>query len=131
MRALICAAATLALTITTASAAEEYESANYMLPYCKLSFKEATANTPNAMAFGQCAGIIYSVAQIFLMLRQAQAAGKIQLSPPYCTTIPDTVDRQQLINVVVKWADAHPQSTHEPFILVVMLAIRQAWPCKH
>src|SRR5258706_8823279 len=36
----------------------------------------------------------------------------------------------QLINVVVRYGEAHPESTHEPFFLIAFIAMHEAWPCK-
>ena len=59
MKAIICGAL-LALMITTAAAAEDMESANYLLPYCKLT--EAKALSRNAAYhLGRCYGIIETV----------------------------------------------------------------------
>ena len=46
----------LALTVTAAPAAENVNSANVLLPYCKRGFDAAMANPGAAYAFGQCVG---------------------------------------------------------------------------
>jgi hypothetical protein len=50
-----------ALMVTAANAAEDVNTANFMLPYCKLTREEASANTTNAMIWGRCSGIIHSL----------------------------------------------------------------------
>ena len=64
MRATICSAL-LALTITTANAAEEDKtSAGDLLPYCKLA-KEQVGRARSALNVGQCMGIVEGISQCF------------------------------------------------------------------
>jgi Rap1a immunity proteins len=120
-----------ALTITTADAAEvDRDSANSMLPYCQL--KDALlANTTNAFLGGRCAGIIYTVDYMFGALKVEQERGKLQLNSSWCVDTPNGVTMQQLTNVIAKWAGAHPEHTHEPFLGIAMIALHDAWPCKN
>jgi hypothetical protein len=116
-----------ALAITTANAAEEEykNSANYWLPYCKMTFKEAGATNTNSLGHGYCMGTLHGMTQ---MLAYAQELK--QVDPALCTTMPRSATPNQLLNVVIKFADAHPEVTHMPFITLAFVAIREAWPCK-
>ena len=58
------------------------------------------------------------------------AAGEIQLNQRLCTVIPEGVTPQQLVDVVVKFGEAHPDVTHEPFVLLTLVVINETWACK-
>jgi Rap1a immunity proteins len=36
----------------------------------------------------------------------------------------------QMIGIIVKYMDEHPEETNEPFVTIIYKAIKQAWPCK-
>lgn len=125
--------AALALTITTAGAAEEdMDSANSMLRACKLTVEQARGDWFNAFRLGQCAGAVSTIRDMFGLLKDAEAAGAVKLNPRLCADIPERATLQQLVNVVLKFGEAHPESTHQPFNLFAMAAIGSAWPrpCK-
>ena len=83
MRVTICSVL-LALTITTANAAEEdTTSAGYLLPYCKLTKEQAGSSARSTLNVGQCMGIVEGISQMFQLLNEAQAAGTVQLDPLY------------------------------------------------
>jgi|SRR5580692_7639466 hypothetical protein len=130
MRVTICGAL-LVLTIATANAAEENEtSADYLLPYCKLTKEQAGSNARSALNVGQCIGIVEGISQMFQLLNEAQAAGTIQLDPLLCTSIPAGITARQLVDVVVKYGETFPELTDRPFTVLAMSAMRVAWPCK-
>jgi hypothetical protein len=130
MRATICGAL-LALTITTANAAEEgTNSADYLLPYCKLTKEQVGSSARDALNVGQCIGIVEGVSQMFQLLNEAQAVGTVQLDPLLCTSIPVGITTQQLVDVVVKYGEIFPELTHRPFTVLAMSAMRVAWPCE-
>ena len=130
MRVTICGAL-LALTITTANAAEEgTNSADYLLPYCKLTKEQVGSSARDALNVGQCIGIVEGVSQMFQLLNEAQAVGTVQLDPLLCTSIPVGITTQQLVDVVVKYGEIFPELTHRPFTVLAMSAMRVAWPCE-
>jgi hypothetical protein len=131
MRVTICGAL-LMLTITTANAAvEDTTSANYLLPYCKLTKEQAGSSANTALNLGQCMGIVEGISQMFRLLNEAQAAGTVQLDPLLCTSIPAGITTRQLVDVVVKYGETFPELTYRPFTVLAMSAMRVAWPCKN
>jgi len=123
--------AILALAITTANAAvEDLTSAEYLLPYCSLTKEQAGNSARDALNLGRCVGIVEGVSQMFQLLSEAQAAGTVQLDPLLCTSIPVGITTQQLVDVVVKYGETFPELTHRPFTVLVMSAMRVAWPCE-
>jgi hypothetical protein len=127
----IVSGALVALTVTAASAAQtDQDCANYMLPLCKLTIEQALADKFNSFQLGQCLGIVSGIREMFGALKDAQMAGSVKLDDFFCTAIPDRVTNKQLVNVVVKFGEEHPNVTHEPFVVFAMAAIRAAWPCK-
>ena len=122
--------AILALAITTANAAaEDTTSAEYLLPYCKLTKEQAGSSAGEALRLGQCVGIVEGISQMFQLLSEAQAAGTVQLDTLLCTSIPVGITTQQLVDVVVKYGETFPELTRRPFTVLVMSAMRVAWPC--
>ena len=68
---------------------------------------------------------------MFQLLKQAQAAGTVQLDPLLCTSIPTGITTQQLVDVVVKYGETFPELTYRPFTVLAMSAMRVAWPCEN
>jgi hypothetical protein len=102
-------AVALALTVTAASAEEEMLSANYWLPRCK-AFVSGSARE---------------------LLGQGICAGRVEgLGFASCPQIPDSVTRQQIVLVVVRYIEARPQRMHESFLVLAAQALRDAWPCR-
>src|SRR5262249_62049901 len=102
----------LALTVTTARAAEDIKSANYILPYCKAIAEERMLpNTAAVFVQGQCTGIVFAIHHMFWL---TQTIGKIRTGL-LCADIPDQVTLQQEIRVVVKYIEAHPKDAHADF----------------
>jgi hypothetical protein len=126
MKAIICGAL-MALVITTANAAEEDgNSANFMLPYCKLS----SANNKDAAIHGRCFGMVEAINATFKLMRSAAAVGKGRVDPALCIDIPDAVTNEQAVRVVVKYGEAHPERTRNSFTLFAVIALIDTWPCK-
>jgi Rap1a immunity proteins len=123
--------AVIAVTITTTNAAvEDTNSADFMLPFCRLTQKEMGADINKAANHGRCLGVVEGVSRMFSLLEEAQAAGAARLDPLLCTAIPANITNEQLVSVVVEYVEAFPELTHRPFPVVAMSAIRLAWPCK-
>jgi Rap1a immunity proteins len=127
----IIGAATMAIAIATAHAAveEDTHSAHFMLPYCKLSPKQTMATARNGLIYGQCFGMVSGIVLMTELLRQARAAGKAQLDPALCVEIPGDMTILQLIDRIVKYAEAHPDQGRERLEVVAFNALREAWPC--
>jgi hypothetical protein len=67
--------ALMALTITTANAAEQYtKNADDLLPYCKLAKAPSPTSARDALNVGQCLGIVDGISQMFQLLQEAQEA---------------------------------------------------------
>jgi Rap1a immunity proteins len=121
-----------ALMLTTAHAAvqEDVHSAHFMLPYCKLSSRQTMASPKNALIYGQCFGMTSGIVMMIELLRHAQASGQAQLAPILCADIPGDTTIEHLVDVVVKYGEAHPDQTHERFEVLAFAALHDAWPCK-
>ena len=121
MRAIICGVL-MALTTMMTSAAEDTNSAGYILPYCKLSSEQAAADPFKAFIHGRCHGVVEAIGKI----HQAHMVGDRAL----CTDMPGSVTHAQALQAVVTFVEAHPDQTHMPFWRVTMSALHDAWPCK-
>jgi hypothetical protein len=120
MRAMLSGA--LALMITTANAGEkDVSTANFFIPYCRLTSKEALASATDAFFQGQCFGMVRATRVTAEIMRTQQAL---------CTDIPGNVTLQQLVSTVVMYGEAHPDQTDEGFEIFTVRAFRAAWPCQ-
>jgi hypothetical protein len=124
--------ALMALIITAANAAEEdIHSANYMLPYCKLTLDHVVDSSHNSYLLGRCAGLVEGVSHMAGLLKAMQTVGDIpHLDPLLCAAVPDQVTIQEALKVVVRYGETHPKETHQPFTVLVLDALHDAWPCR-
>jgi hypothetical protein len=67
-----------------------------------------------------CSGYVRGIAEA----RQGSTAGTWRYCPPEGAT------QEQLMDVVVKYLRESPASRHKPAVLLVSLALIDAWPCK-
>ncbi len=131
MRAAICGGL-LALTITTANAAENTHSANYILPYCKLTADQVADNPSNSYLAGRCAGLVEGVINMSGLLKAMHTLGDIpNLDPFLCAAVPEEVTIEQALKVVVRYGETHPREGPLPFTVLVLDALHDAWPCKN
>jgi hypothetical protein len=106
------AVAILMLALTTPASGQEANSANFYLPGCKGSLgPQGTPLWGQGLCYGFIAGLGY------------MAIGK-----DFCS--PDGVTSQQAVAVVIKYIEARPERTHEPFGVLALEALTAAWPCK-
>jgi hypothetical protein len=113
--------AALALTVTVASAQEDFKSANVVLPGCKiyidlLEGRDPKLTMPIAIAAGYCAAVLD-------VLVSSSA-----LDPAMCLN--PNIENGQAIRVFVRYIEARPQRMHERFLVLAREALRDAWPCR-
>jgi hypothetical protein len=92
---------------------EDTESANYLVAGCN-NFSQGKFNVDpvlQALCFGRVAGI----ADV------SQSNG--------LTCAPEAVNIRQVLLVVVKYVNEHPQRMHERFSLLTLEALQIVWPC--
>ncbi len=44
--------------------------------------------------------------------------------------IPNNVVTVQAVRVMVRYMEARPQKMHEPFVVLALEALQDAWPCR-
>jgi hypothetical protein len=122
MRTIIIGAVLLALA-GQASAEENASfdplwSANGIMPGCRSFLTKDASNLSYKTGFleGRCTGIITGV--LF--------AG--MLSGAIC--VPSKATIHQLVAVVIRHTDQHPQDMHYRFVWFAYRALKEAWPCK-
>ena len=72
-----------------------------------------------------CLGYVMGVADMI----DANSTLDISGFSPIC--IPsETVTVGQLRRVVVKYLNSHPEKTHDPAVVLVVVALREAFPCQ-
>jgi hypothetical protein len=118
-------AAIVALSLVGSASAEDNGSANAIVPGCRAQLQAGlTDGTNPADAFGQgmCVGIITGLAT-------STALSRVTLkSAFFCAPEESTI--QQSMQVIVTYIDKHPERIDEPFVLLAISALQEAWPCK-
>jgi hypothetical protein len=129
MRVIVYGALT-ALVISAAHAAEDTHSANYMLPYCKLTSDQVVDSPSYSYLRGRCAGLVEGVRDMAGLLRAMRTVGDIpQLDPLLCAAVPEQVTTEEALRVVVRYGETHPREAPLPFTVLVLDALHDAWPC--
>jgi hypothetical protein len=113
---------------TTAVAQEDMESANFLLPYCKLQPAQAGSK---AFLAGRCVGVVQGIAETLVLVKEANSkeANGEKLNP-LCVDKPKGANTDQAVKAVVKYGDAHPEQIHAPLTVLAALALTEAWPCR-
>ena len=119
--------ALVTLTVTAAGA-QNTKTASDVLPYCKLSPKEALTIDTNAREYGYCLGALDG--PVVGRLRRLNDRG--YSSDPGCFDVPEQafIERETL-KVVIMYAENHQGELTQPFVQVAASALREAWPCKN
>jgi hypothetical protein len=105
----------------------DMQSANFMLPYCKMILEmkrtpspgERTPSPGESMGIGMCAGIVDGIA----FGAQGRGENLGICAPPNATG-------EQRMRVVVRFLEQNPARLHENFLRLTHEALLQAWPCK-
>jgi len=111
----------LALTalMTSPAAADKTDySANHYLPACRL-FAHPDPVMRDVFRQGECLGIVETLVQVATFM-----PSDLQ------SCLPDGVSNNQVVTVVVRWLEQHPQRWNENFLLLTQEALHEAWPCK-
>jgi hypothetical protein len=95
-------------------AAEDLDSGNFMLRYCK----NLVDGKPPGVWEGQCGGTIDTIVWVRTSLPERD-----KFCPP--TDIP----KFQGYRVVVHWLETHPQLLHMNFKGLAWSALKETWPC--
>src|SRR5260370_12637206 len=91
MKAIICGAV-MALIISTANAAEDTHSTNYILPYCKLTSDQVADSPSQSYLLGRCAGLVEGVSHMAGLLKARQTMAYIpHLDPLLGAALPEQV----------------------------------------
>jgi hypothetical protein len=123
----IMTATLLALAVTTAGAEEGMNSVNDMLPYCKLTYEQATKRgTFTTAQWGRCMGLIEGASILLTMRKDGIVETTIDA---LCAEIPPGVKKEQAMRVVVRYADQHPNQIRRSLLLLAVDALHEAWPC--
>jgi hypothetical protein len=124
--------AALALIITAASAEEDIDSANSIMPGCRALLGPKALDDPFRQ--GVCEGIISEIAFVgrAILIRPDPEKSRFGgiLRQILCLDIPAGVTGGQRARVVVSYIDARPARMHEDFRSLALEALRYAWPCK-
>ena len=100
------------------------ESALQMASLCRpVAKSEVTADgvvlMPSTFAAGQCWGAFAAVQTAFHLRDRSVGV-----------CLPKESTRLQLIRVFLQYVDQHPESSHEDFVWISILAFDEAFPCE-
>ena len=110
--------AVLALALMGQASAQSHWRANELLPACRTWGVGAPSSHQEAYDEGVCVGII--TGEVF--------ASHGFTSNQICE--PRGVTNSQMVAVVVRYIEQHPQDMHLPFALLAFRALHEAWPCE-
>ena len=122
--------AALALTVTASTAAEDTNSANYILPGCQ---NFSSLKQPRTDRQGFCAGTVAGISFVgkdLRRLRPSYPSESDAVTSLYCLDIPEKATLLQLVRVVIAYIEARPPRMPERFNDVALEALRTAWPCR-
>jgi hypothetical protein len=131
MRAVICGIV-MALMVTAAQAAEDPESANYILPGCRQVLARQRPSNFMVAQMMVCVGKVHSIFVVLKMRRLFQDS--LDRRDPggarsLCSDPPENVTPEQMIRVIVAYIEARPAELHKDFDWLATLALAEAWPC--
>jgi Rap1a immunity proteins len=108
---------------TTATAENDSQSANSIVPGCKAWIAQLSrggaALGSNVFLAGECLGIVGTILYF---------SRDFSFSSASCP--PTNVTYNQAIQIVTAYVDARPQRIQERFIDLATEALHDAWPCK-
>jgi hypothetical protein len=117
--------AALALTATTASGAENINTANVMLPACKNYLDPRSRDDIELQSY--CLGVVRGISRALV---GALPSLDDDIRRNMCLNIPAEAAVTQGVRVVVAYIEARPSRMHESFYVLVLEALRTAWPCR-
>jgi Rap1a immunity proteins len=126
----------LALTVTAATAAEDIESANRMLPGCKGFVANTITSRNDALMMGLCLGTVGAIAfmaqnsDVAISALSGEGQAMLLKGSRRCADIPSGVTNGQMVRVVVRYIEARSNRIHEPFHSLALEALLDAWPCR-
>lgn len=125
-----CLAAALDILITShcAFASTAQMDGNDLLHKCHYFFADDGSMPTTNMEridMGFCAGYLSGVTDRERMWQGVE--GRSSKGSHYC--MPDEVNNGQVLRILKKWLDDHPNRLHERADLIIHIALRDAFPC--
>jgi hypothetical protein len=105
-------------------------SGNAFVRLCSVVDKDDSGKTgPEVQTQMACIGYIEGLVEgTALAISYAQKVTNIKKIPmPYC--LPSEVENGQIIKIVLKHIQGHPETAHEPTTFLVMVALEKSFPC--
>lgn len=130
MKALLLA---LLLTVPLSAVASTAQiDGNQLMAKCKFFFADVTGGAPDTLTnmeridMGYCAGYVSGVTDLEAMWKGAE--GKTTKATHYC--MPTDATNGQMLLILKKWMENHPEKLHERADLIIHWALLEAFPCK-
>jgi hypothetical protein len=122
IRATLTLAAFLGFTgVISADQQEDHDaSGNGLLEDCKAFLDD---DSPHRVRAGECIGYISGLTSMHDIYSQLSANGRLFCIPS------DGVERGQVVRIVVKFLEDHPEKLHESKAFLAINAMKSAFPC--
>lgn len=103
-------------------AEETYTTGNQLKPACAAHTAVTPPDRGEALKAGVCIGFIDGWLQLAMMLKPPLVSQEL-----FCP--PKGVTNQQVIDIVVKYMNDHPEKLHQPAAQILYDAISDSFPC--
>jgi Rap1a immunity proteins len=103
--------------------------ANYLLPYCRLTPVQIENDGHRASMNEICIGMIKTARSILSLGKFGHRLGTIAGGSMLCADIPESVSPEQAMRVLVRYGDLHPEEMHLSVLSFALKALSLAWPC--
>src|SRR5712671_7189943 len=102
-----------ALTVMPVPAQDEdVNSANVMLPFCKLTLQQAMRDPTKAIGLGRCLGMVTAYGHMLGLSAKKRELGMIR-DTYLCAEITDAITPEQSMKVVVKYIEERHEEMHK------------------
>ena len=109
------------LFFLTFSISAQAFSGNNLAKYCKSGGKENPLNSHSSLCFGLLHGFINGLEYGFLLHEN-------KITKLFCK--PKNITSQQIMKIMNKYLDEHPEDLHYEFGQILIEALVKAFPCK-
>jgi Rap1a immunity proteins len=123
MKAWIAVAVALVAAIASGAALAD---GNELLKHCQVAVRNMEAGVGGNYDTGMCFGIVQGVTESILILN-----GNLPKDLKFCLPVgAEGVSRGQSVRIITKFLRDNPKLLNEHDSLLIMMAYKQAYPCK-
>ena len=118
-----CLLAVLGSDVARSEETSDVHNGTFLLAACNSWVRSVDqGENGDSWAEGYCIGFIDTLVYMQTLLTVAH-----NVDPSFC--VPDGYSNEQGIRVLVKYLTNHPEKLHQPYVMLSMLALMEAFPC--